>query len=261
MKPRYFLTETAGRDRWMISYMDVLTILLIFFVAIAAHGLPTLQKAAPSASPEAASKPVTPDSVGAKPAENDPAETTPASPTADAGAPSSLLRIKEKLAQRGLDLHIEPRGLVISLPQTVLFPPGEDKVGPEALPIVQEIASVLVDVPNKITLIGHADSVPIHNRRFRNNWELSAARGLRLLELLSGSFGIPEARLTVASEGSYEPKSPNDTPDGRANNRRVEIVIVDSPAASAVPAENVASVVSSASVVLPSVPPGVPPSQ
>jgi chemotaxis protein MotB len=254
MKPRYFLTETAGRDRWMISYMDVLTILLIFFVAIAAHGLPALQKASPPASHEATSKPASPDSAAAKPAEDDPAAKTPASPTADAAAPESLLRIKEKLAQRGLDLHIEARGLVISLPQTVLFPPGEDRVGPDALPIVKEIASVLADVPNKIMLIGHADSIPIHNRRFRNNWELSAARGLRLLELLSGSFGIPESRLTVASEGSYEPKSPNDTPDGRANNRRVEIVIVDSPAASAVPAESVAPVVSAASVVLPSVP-------
>jgi chemotaxis protein MotB len=260
MKPSYLQTETSGRDRWMVSYMDVLTILLIFFVAIAAHGLPDLQKAA--AAKAAVPKPVAANSA-AKPADStavDPkqpitpeAEQFPPFP-ADPGPPSALLRIKEKLEQRGLDLRIEPRGLVISLPQMVLFPSGEDKVGREALPIVKDIADVLLDVPNKITLIGHADSVPIHNRRFRNNWELSAARGLRLLELLSGSFGIPESRLTVASEGSYEPKGPNDTPDGRASNRRVEIVILDSPESKAAPVSNAVtgegapSVVNTASV-------------
>jgi chemotaxis protein MotB len=207
MKPRYFQVETGGRDRWMISYMDVLTILLIFFVAIAAHGLPVLQQAspAPPAPVQEAPKPVAPDP-----------ELHPA-----------LHRIKEQLESHGLDLRIEPRGLVISLPQAVLFPSGEDQISREALPTVEGIASVLRDVPNSVSLVGHADSVPIHNRRFRNNWELSAARGLRLLELLSQGYGIPESRLSIASEGSYQPKGPNDTPDGRASNRRVEIVIAD----------------------------------
>jgi chemotaxis protein MotB len=92
---------------------------------------------------------------------------------------------------------------------------------------VSKIADVLRDIPNHVSLVGHADAVPIHNRRFRNNWELSAARGLALLDLLSNRYGIAESRLSVASDGSYRPKSPNDTPDGRASNRRVEIVILD----------------------------------
>jgi len=89
---------------------------------------------------------------------------------------------------------------------------------------------VLRDVPNQVSLIGHADSIPIHNRRFKNNWELSAARGLRLLETLNSRFGIPESRLSVSSDGANRPRSSNDTPNGRAENRRVEIVILDEAA-------------------------------
>ncbi len=127
-------------------------------------------------------------------------------------------------------MRMEARGLVISLPQAILFSSGEDRIANDALPIVSRIADVLRDIPNEVSLIGHADAVPIHNRYFKSNWDLSAARGLRLLELLSRKYGIAEARLSVASYGPYRPNGPNDTPDGRAHNRRVEIVILGEPA-------------------------------
>jgi chemotaxis protein MotB len=115
---------------------------------------------------------------------------------------------------------------VISLPQRVLFASGEDRVRAEALPMVEEIVGVIRQVPNRVNVIGHADAQPIHNRRFANNWELSAARGVRLLELLSGPYGIPESRLSVSSEGTNRPLGSNETKDGRASNRRVEIVLL-----------------------------------
>jgi chemotaxis protein MotB len=186
----------TNKDRWMVSYMDVLTILLIFFVAAAA------QSAIPRQAPEKTPKP---------------------QPQPHA----QLLPSQQKLASLGLDLKMEPRGLVISLPQTVLFASGDDAVSPEARATVEEIAAVLREIPNKVSLVGHADAVPIHNRRFRNNWELAAARSLRLLELLGRDCGIEESRLSVASYSSFDPKGGNDTPDGRASNRRVEIVILD----------------------------------
>jgi chemotaxis protein MotB len=122
---------------------------------------------------------------------------------------------------------MEPRGLVISLPQTILFASGNDEVSADARSTVQQIAAVLREIPNRVTLVGHADAVPIHNRRFKNNWELAAARSLRLLELLGRDGGIEESRLSVASFSSFDPKDTNATADGRASNRRVEIVILD----------------------------------
>jgi chemotaxis protein MotB len=133
------------------------------------------------------------------------------------------------LEKSHLDGQVDSRGVVISLSQALLFQPGEDRINADALTTVKTIGDVLNKVPNNVSLVGHTDATPIHNRRFANNWELAAARGLRLLELLSSRYGIEESRLSVASFGSYDPKSPNDTPDGRASNRRVEIVVLDSP--------------------------------
>jgi chemotaxis protein MotB len=202
MKPSEKRPENLLRDRWMISYMDVLTILLIFFVAVAAK---SVTRPTPVAAPLV---PRIEDRAG-------------------------LEKIEQELTRRGLnrdgqvDFRMEARGLVISLPQTVLFQQGLDEVNAAALPLVGKIAAVLARIPNKISLIGHADPVPIHNLRFRSNWELAAGRGLRLLDLLTTRFAIPEARLSMASYGSVAPKGPNNTAEGRAGNRRVEILILD----------------------------------
>jgi chemotaxis protein MotB len=179
----------------MVSYMDVLTILLIFFVAAAAQ----VAMPHPIVNKMAATAP----------------EPVPPGP------------VQRNLESLGLDLKREPRGLTISLPQTVLFASGDDAISAEARPLVAQIAAILRGIPNKVTLVGHADALPIHNRRFKNNWELAAARGLRLLELLGRDGGIDESRLSVSSYSSFEPKETNQTSDGRAGNRRVEIVILD----------------------------------
>ena len=203
-RPKYFQNEHAGRDRWMVSYTDVMTILLILFVAVAARAIPQPQAARTGSRKDAAS----------------------------GKAGEALLRTKAALESRGIRPTLEARGLVISLPQAILYPSGEDRISPDALPLIGEIAGVLRNLPNKVTLVGHADPVPIHNGRFSNNWELSAARSLKLLELLTSRYGIAESRLAVSSYGSYSPRSPNDTEEGRAENRRVEIVILNETPAS-----------------------------
>ena len=216
-KPLYLKPEHGGqRERWLISYTDFVTILLILFVAIAAQGLHSMQ---PPPKPVPAAKPAPPPRPAASPQE----AAKPAPPARD----PVLVQALEKLRAQGLDSHLEPRGLVISLPQAVLFPSGEDRIVADALPLVSRIADVIASVPNKVALVGHADSVPIHNKRFQNNWELSSARSVQLLELLSTRYGIPESRLSVQSYGSNDPKDSNDTESGRAENRRVEILLLD----------------------------------
>jgi chemotaxis protein MotB len=201
MTPRYLKVETPGRDRWMISYLDVLTILLIFFIAVAAK---SIEPSKPVAVPKSFQI-VLPDPVP---------------------QPSRKV-IQQQLEKYGLDWHADARGLVITLPQAILFAQGKATVNATALPTIDQIADVLQKVPNKINLAGHADPVPIHNLRFKNNWELAAARSLQLLDLLTTRYGLAESRFSIASYGSNDPKNSNDTPDGRAGNRRVEIVILD----------------------------------
>ena len=214
-RPKYLETEHTGRERWLISYTDIVTLLLILFVAAAAQSvharLPVL--------PILPIRPVPP----IRPAE--PVAPPPQPP------PQTLVQAEQRLEQHGLDLRLEKRGLIISLPQTILFSSGDDRVTPAAFPMLSEIAEVLGDIPNKVALVGHADSIPIHNSRFQNNWELSAARSLSLLTVLINRYGIPESRLSLQSFGSNNPKSSNDTEAGRAENRRVEILILDDTAA------------------------------
>ena len=210
-KPRYLDAEHGGqRERWLISYTDFVTILLILFIAIAAQGMHSAQT--PSPPPKQRPQP-TPPAVQPQPVQ-DPV----------------LVQALEKLRAQGLDSHLEKRGLVISLPQAILFPSGEDHVLPAALPMVSEIAEVIASVPNKVALVGHTDSVPIHNKRFHSNWELSAARSVNLLEVLNKRYGISESRLSVQSYGSNDPKNSNETESGRAENRRVEILLLDESA-------------------------------
>ena len=204
MKPRYLHTATNQRDRWMVSYVDILTLILIFFVVAAAKSL-----AIPPA--HAVAIPVRPT----------PPQKPPEPPR------TNLIRAQSRLQEQGLETKLEAQGLVISLPQVVLFSPGADTVSPDVLPTIGQIAEAIRDIPNEVRLIGHADTVPIHTRRFHSNWELSMARSQKILELLSTRFGIEESRLSIASYGPYRPAAPNDTEDGRASNRRVEIVILD----------------------------------
>jgi chemotaxis protein MotB len=204
MKPRYLQSDTSNKDRWTISYLDVMTILLIFFVAVAA-------KSQLVATPPPPAAPVPGPAVVE---EKKPELEKPK---------SDLEQIQEKL--KTLDPHLDSRGLVISLPQAILFGSGDDRISDDALPIIDQIADVLRCIPNNVSVVGHADSVPIHNKKFKNNWELSAARGLRFLEVLADRDGIDEARLSVSSDGTNRPKESNETADGRANNRRVEVVI------------------------------------
>jgi chemotaxis protein MotB len=226
MKSQNLQGATSQRDRWMVSYVDVLSILLIFFMLAAARSLPVPQAQKVVLPP--------PPSVTETQAEAvQPAENTAPAPPAESAEPTpaparaNLLHAQELLKEQGLEPKLEARGLVISVPQVILFPSGEDTVNPAAMPTIAQIAGVLRGIPNDVRLVGHADTVPVHNRRFRSNWHLSMARSEKILQLLSSRYGISESRLSIASYGPWRPAAPNDTVDGRASNRRVEIVILD----------------------------------
>jgi chemotaxis protein MotB len=209
--------QSPYRDRWMVSYMDLVTILLILFMTVAAR---TLQDRQVAADPAGAS------SIQAKPGAIPPGAHAGQPPVGPTEPYDALSRARDLLQRDSIAVQVEARSLVVTLPQTVLFASGEDRINPAALPMIAQVASVLRDLSNKVLLVGHADAVPIHNRHFKNNWELSAARSMRLLEVLTGRYGIPGARLAVAGFGSYSPAVSNETEAGRAGNRRAEIVIL-----------------------------------
>jgi chemotaxis protein MotB len=144
---------------------------------------------------------------------------------------SSMEYLNRELAREikagKVDVHLESRGLVVSLRQAAYFPSGGDEIAPETFGSLAKIATTIRGLPNPIQLDGHTDSIPIHNDRFRSNWELSAARSIAILQLFCGPYGLPRNRFAIAGYADTEPVDSNGTPEGRGHNRRVDVVILN----------------------------------
>ena len=134
--------------------------------------------------------------------------------------------LKKEIESGRIQISMQPRGLVVSFTQAALFPSGEDVISPQAYEGLEMVAAAINRLPNPVRLEGHTDSVPIRTR-FRSNWELSAARSIALMDLLTHRFGVPRDRLSIAGYGDTAPIASNDTEEGRARNRRVDIVVLN----------------------------------
>ncbi len=130
--------------------------------------------------------------------------------------------LKNKL-QGLVNVQIGDRGAVITISDVVIFPQGEAEFNPEAYPILEKMVDLLKQFPYKVRVEGHTDNVPIHTEKYPSNWELSTARAARIVRYFI-SRGIPPERLSAMGFAHYRPIADNSTPEGRAKNRRVEIV-------------------------------------
>lgn len=123
-------------------------------------------------------------------------------------------------------IEFSERGMVIHFTDRVLFDTGRAELKPEARELLLVLARQLKDLPHAIRVEGHTDNVPIHNALYASNWELSAARAVRVVRFLIETGGIDPRRLAAVGYGEYRPIASNDTAEGRARNRRVDIVLL-----------------------------------
>lgn len=128
--------------------------------------------------------------------------------------------------QDRVTVNMQERGLVVSFMDAAMFASGCDRVLPEYAEIIQRTGAILLQVENYIRVEGHTDNVPIRTARFPTNWELSAARATRVLNILRQDNEIPPERLSASAYGEYRPLRPNDTPENRRFNRRVDLVVL-----------------------------------
>ena len=135
--------------------------------------------------------------------------------------------LKKEIDEGRIQISMQTRGLVVSFKQASLFASGEDVISPEAYSGLEKVAAAIAKLPNQVRLEGHTDSKPIHTERFHCNWELSAGRSIAILELLSNKFGVPRERLSIAGYADTAPVASNETEEGRAKNRRADIVILN----------------------------------
>jgi chemotaxis protein MotB len=135
--------------------------------------------------------------------------------------------LQQEIKDGKVEVTLEPRGLVVSLKQTAFFPSGADVIDPTTAPTVEKLAEALNAVSNPLRIEGHTDSQPIHTARFRSNWELSAARAISMMELLATRYNVDRSRVAITGFADNAPEASNDTPEGRAKNRRVDVVIMN----------------------------------
>lgn len=152
---------------------------------------------------------------------------------AQAAEQESLRGVQEAIEQRvagtgfvgNLQLRLTERGLVVTvITDQVLFDRGEAQLRDDALPILAIVGDALKSVDNLVVIEGHTDSDPIATSQFPSNWELASFRSSAVLRYLE-SIGIPASRMVAESYADTEPVAPNDTEEGKARNRRVEIVV------------------------------------
>ncbi|MEM0954998.1 MAG: MotB family protein [Pseudomonadota bacterium] len=124
-----------------------------------------------------------------------------------------------------IDVESDGRTIVVRIREQGSFPSGSATLAAEFIPVIDRIREALVNISGTVSIEGHTDNVPLQGGRFQSNWGLSANRALSVAHELIGAGVLDESRLMVAGFADSRPFTFNDTPEGRAMNRRVEIVI------------------------------------
>lgn len=137
-----------------------------------------------------------------------------------------IARFRSLMDSGQLSVAIDRGRMVIQLPQDILFQSGSATLGTEGRSVIAEVGTVLADFPDRrFQVEGHTDNVPISTDRFPSNWELSSARALAVVRLLTQQGVLPE-NVSGAAFGEYQPVAPNDDRESRRLNRRIEIVML-----------------------------------
>lgn len=248
----------VNHERWLVSYADFITLMFAFFVVLYASATADQKKQAQmSASIDSAFRALGIFPSAARKAPNVPGPAGADKPVlpmnivmgedvmAPAQVKNDLERIRRELTQtlssqvagHTVSIQMGRDGLVISLREAGFFASGSATPKPGTLPTLRQIAASLAHTPYDLRIEGHTDNVPIHNADFPSNWELSTARATEIVKLFITRYHIDPARLQASGYAEYHPQASNDTAEGRALNRRVDIVIVmrerGSPAADA----------------------------
>lgn len=123
-----------------------------------------------------------------------------------------------------ISIKDDARGIIISFHGDILFDSGKTTIKKEAFQLLDSIAEAMESCPNEILIMGHTDNIPIQSRLYKSNQEFSLYRGLSVLEYFLEEKGLLPSRFFVGGYGASRPLHPNDTPEKRALNRRVEII-------------------------------------
>ncbi|MDT8287619.1 MAG: flagellar motor protein MotB [Elusimicrobiales bacterium] len=204
------MIETKTTQLWMIPFADLMTCLVILFLALYGFSYALaldMEKAVA----------VMQGDLGVKEAERK---------FQEADAASRMEReLKKQIEEGTLSMEVTTTMIKLTFPAPILFDSGSARLRPGAREMLAPVASGLKAMANQILVDGHTDATRVIGRKFSSNRELSLMRAFSVIELLAGE-GVPPERFGAFGYGEYRPVAPNDTEEGRARNRRIEITVL-----------------------------------
>ncbi len=241
--------EHENLERWLVSYADFITLLFAFFVTMYASSRVDEQKMGSAveslqrALGAVIAVPVPSRQAGVFHDFSNPVQVT----IVPIGAPHAqevnklAQELKKKIEgpqgkggkKAGAQAYqvsfiLQERGLVIRVSDQFFFQIGEAAIRPEVQPFLKVLGQTLQGLDNSIRIEGHTDNVPINTAQFPSNWELSTARATTIIRYFLTNFQFDPQKLSAAGYGEFRPIAANDTPEGRDQNRRVDVVILNS---------------------------------
>lgn len=206
---------SSGHDRWLVSYADLVTLLLAFFTTLYAASAVKATTPAPPPASERVSPEMRPVPVMPSARREDPLRARLAA------------RLENDVRLARAEIVRDGRGIVVSLPESATFKVGSADVTTDAKPVIARVIDELRDGAYMLRIEGHTDDVPIQTSRYPSNWELSTARAGAVVAYLIRELHFAPERLSAAGYAEFHPLVPNDSPANRARNRRIDIVVIE----------------------------------
>jgi chemotaxis protein MotB len=228
--------EHENHERWLVSYADFITLLFAFFVVM--YSISSVNEGkfrTVSDSIKAALNPIVSPSSTLTPFTLGENKALTIKPTIEDAKEPAVRRLRQIMRSIKSETHLEivqlkeltNGDIVLTLPDAVLFRSGESALRPEARPFMEAIGEVLIELDRHVRVEGHTDNVPISTVQFPSNWELSATRAVTVVRTLSEQYGVQASHLTAVGHADSRSITDNLTPENRAKNRRVEIVVLE----------------------------------
>lgn len=233
-------------ERWLLTYSDLITLLMAFFIVMYASSTADKVKMAKVAASISSAfgtsgKSVIGDESAVNLKENDNLQEASKDAAGSVNAAEKAEENKLKAVKQKVDTYIkengmngsistslQERGLTIHIVDTMMFAVGDADVKTDAKVRLIEIGKILKTINNIIRIEGHTDSTPIHNANFDSNVELSAMRSAKVWHILVDEAGVPYNQFILSGYAENDPVAPNDTEANKAKNRRVDIVVINS---------------------------------
>lgn len=226
--------EHENLERWLITYADLITLLLGLFVVLYSMSqidLSKYQQWISAFSQLFGGGGVLAGGKGvlvtpAPPKSGSASDVSASQPTQQQKLEVQINAVlSSNIQSKKIIVTTSPEGLTIHLLERLLFESGSAELKPEAMSVLDTLAEILKFLPNKIRIEGHTDNRPIRSAKFPSNWHLSVARALNTAYYLMNK-GVNPEKISIVGYAEYRPIAPNDSEENRAKNRRVDIVVI-----------------------------------